>query len=44
MCCGKMVKFPNKRERTMLTTRNINVDLNKKGVKNAKKRKNEFQN
>ena len=29
MCCGKMVKLPNERERTMLTTGDISVDLDK---------------
>jgi len=30
MCCGKMVKLPNERERTMLTTGDISIDLDKK--------------
>jgi len=30
MCCGKMVRLPNERERIVLTTGNINVDLDKK--------------
>ena len=34
MCCGKMVRLPNERERTMLTTRDINVNFDKKGVIN----------
>ena len=29
MCCGKMVKLPNERERTMLTTGDISIDLDK---------------
>ena len=34
MCCGKMVKLPNDRERTMFTTKDINIDLDKTGGKN----------
>ena len=34
MCCGKMVKLPNERERIVLTTGNINVNLEKKGAIN----------
>jgi len=29
MCCGKMVKLPNERKRTMLTTGDISIDLDK---------------
>ena len=43
MCCGKMIKFPNKKERTILTTKDITVDLDKTGETNdnnkASKRK-----
>ena len=34
MCCGKMIKLPSKRERTMLTTGDISIDLDKTGGKN----------
>ena len=34
MCCGKMVKLPNERERTILTTKDINIDLDKTGGTN----------
>lgn len=34
MCCGKMVKLPGERERTILTTKDINVDLDKTGGTN----------
>ena len=34
MCCGKMVRLPNERERIVLTTGNINVNLEKKGAIN----------
>jgi len=29
MCCGKMVRLPNEREKTMLTTGDISIDLDK---------------
>ena len=32
MCCGKMIKFPNEKERAILTTKDITVDLDKTGV------------
>jgi len=34
MCCGKMIRFMAKEGRRRLTTKNINVDLDKKGVNN----------
>ena len=34
MCCGKMIRLPNERERIVLTTKDINVDFDKKGVTN----------
>ena len=34
MCCGKMVKLPNERERIILTTKDINIDLDKTGGTN----------
>ena len=34
MCCGKMVKLPGVRERTILTTKDISVDLDKTGGTN----------
>lgn len=34
MCCGKMVRLPNEREKIVLTTGNINVNLERKGVIN----------
>ena len=30
MCCGKMLRLPNKKERTMLTTGDISINLDKK--------------
>ena len=46
MCCGKMVKLPDKRKRTMLTTGDVSIDLDKKNREkkddNNKKRKREF--
>jgi len=29
MCCGKMVKLPGERERKILTTGDISIDLDK---------------
>ena len=39
MCCGKMIKFPNEKERAMLTTKDITVDLDKTGEKNDNNKK-----
>lgn len=33
MCCGKMIRFPNREERKMLTTRQISVKLPKDRIK-----------
>ena len=30
MCCGKMIRLPGERARTMLTTGDISIDLDKK--------------
>ena len=34
MCCGKMIRLPNERKRTILTTKDINIDLDKTGGTN----------
>ena len=31
MCCGKMARLPNERERIMLTTGDISIDLDRTG-------------
>ena len=44
MCCGKMIRLLGKRERTMLTTGDISIDLDKIGGlnDNIKTNKREF--
>ena len=39
MCCGKMIRFPNEKERTILTTKDITVDLDKTGGTNVNNKK-----
>lgn len=35
MCCGKMVRLPNERKKKkIITTRDININLDKTGEKN----------
>ena len=47
MCCGKMVNLPNERERTMLTTGDISIDLDRENREkkddNDKANKREFR-
>lgn len=40
MCCGKMIKLPSEKERTIFTTKDITIDLDKKGVKNDNNKRN----
>ena len=40
MCCGKMIRFPNERERTMLTTGDISIDLDETGGLNDNNKRN----
>lgn len=40
MCCGKMVRFPGKKERIILTTGNISINLDKTGGTNDNNKRN----
>ena len=38
MCCGKMVRLPNERKRIVLTTGNMNINLEKRRYRDNNER------